>query len=540
MAIKYGAAANDPSKFIGALTALAGDETRAKQALALAEQLTPELKEFDPYVAAMKYFTGMTAAASQPGATVFGSAAQAFASPVAYLQEVNDFNDKIKASTPKTAVTLAQALKPPAGKVTYRPATEEELKKYGATSGQIGSDGKFYDLSKTGSDKVTYRVATDDELKKYGATAGQIGSDGKFYDLSKTSSDKVTYRVATEDELKKYGATAGQIGSDGKFYDLSKTGSDKVTYRIATDDELKKYGSVAGQMGSDGKFYPITQPAKPVDKVTYRIATKEELEQYGSVSGQMGSDGKFYPIKTPTGMSIEADGKGGFIFTQGDVQGQKSGRVDKGYIQTTLKDGTTEQRVVPGSLAFTEVETKRANFAEDIDKANFLLNNVEKIIGRPKGANQTAILPNPNLEDILGPVQGRIPGFLNSEKQDLLVKVQFLSSNAFMQAFESLKGGGQITEREGDAAKAALARIQRTQSVPAFIEGLNEFADIIRRARSKATNLSNSLPKNAGAIVGGADIILDFETMSPSELKLIDVDSLTTDQRKALAKRLGI
>ena len=94
--------------------------------------------------------------------------------------------------------------------------------------------------------------------------------------------------------------------------------------------------------------------------------------------------------------------------------------------------------------------------------------------------------------------------------------------------------------REGDAAKAALARIQRTQSVPAFIEGLNEFADIIRRARSKATNLSNSLPKNAGAIVGGADIILDFETMSPSELKLIDVDSLTTDQRKALAKRLGI
>lgn len=155
MAIKYGAAGNDPSKFIGALTALAGDETRAKQALALAEQLTPELKEFDPYVAAMKYFTGMTAAASQPGATVFGSAAQAFASPVAYLEEVNEFNDKIKASTPKTAVTLAQALKPPAGKVTYRPASAKELEDYGATAGQMGSDGRFYDLSKTDSNKVT-------------------------------------------------------------------------------------------------------------------------------------------------------------------------------------------------------------------------------------------------------------------------------------------------------------------------------------------------------------------------------------------------
>jgi len=150
MAVKvFGAAGSDTDKFKGALTALAGDEARAQQALDLADALSPKLQEFDPYLAAMKYFTGMTAAASQPGATVFGSAAQAFASPVAYLQEVNDFNRKIETSKPQTAVSIAQALKPPAGKVTYRLASEEELKKYGATSGQMGSDGKFYDLSKT-------------------------------------------------------------------------------------------------------------------------------------------------------------------------------------------------------------------------------------------------------------------------------------------------------------------------------------------------------------------------------------------------------
>jgi len=45
---------------------------------------------------------------------------------------------------------LAPSLKPKpvAGKTTYRPATAEELKRYGATAGQMGSDGKFYDLSK--------------------------------------------------------------------------------------------------------------------------------------------------------------------------------------------------------------------------------------------------------------------------------------------------------------------------------------------------------------------------------------------------------
>jgi len=156
MAVKvFGAAGSDTDKFKGALTALAGDEARAQQAIDLADALSPKLQEFDPYIAAMKYFTGMTAAASQPGATVFGSAAQAFASPVAYLQEVNDFNRKIETSKPQTAVSIAQALKPPAGKVTYRLATAKELEEYGATAGQMGSDGKFYDLSKTSSTSIT-------------------------------------------------------------------------------------------------------------------------------------------------------------------------------------------------------------------------------------------------------------------------------------------------------------------------------------------------------------------------------------------------
>jgi len=155
MAVTFGSANSNPALFTGpalsALETLAGGKDQAQQALALTAALTPKLQEFDPYIAAMKYFTGMTAAASKPGATVFGSAAQAFASPVAYLQEVNQFNDKIAASAPQTAITLAGALKPDktSAKTSYRPATEKELKKYGATVGQVDSNGRFYDLSKT-------------------------------------------------------------------------------------------------------------------------------------------------------------------------------------------------------------------------------------------------------------------------------------------------------------------------------------------------------------------------------------------------------
>jgi hypothetical protein len=54
-------------------------------------------------------------------------------------------------------------LKPPktTGKVTYRPATAAELTQYGATAGQMSSDGKFYDLSKTTGTGSTTTVSVD-------------------------------------------------------------------------------------------------------------------------------------------------------------------------------------------------------------------------------------------------------------------------------------------------------------------------------------------------------------------------------------------
>ena len=150
------------------------------------------------------------------------------------------------------------------------------------------------------------------------------------------------------------------------------------------------------------------------------------------------------------------------------------------------------------------------------------------------------MLPNPNLDSILGSIQGNIPKFLNQDKQDLLVKIDFLKSNAFMEAFASLKGGGQITEKEGDAATAALAMLQRTQSPEEFTKGLTEFANIIRRGREKAKRLSSSLPQIAGTISGGEDVILNFEEMSNAQLRLIDVKSLTPKQRLDLAKKLEL
>ena len=126
----FGASNSDTSLFTGgalsALETIAGGKNQAQQAMELTRALTPQRQEFDPALAAMKYFVGMTKAASQKGATLLGSAAQAVVEPAAYLEQINDYNRKLTASQGQTAVTLAGALKPAksaAGGFTNKPYT---------------------------------------------------------------------------------------------------------------------------------------------------------------------------------------------------------------------------------------------------------------------------------------------------------------------------------------------------------------------------------------------------------------------------------
>jgi hypothetical protein len=65
-----------------------------------------------------------------------------------------------------------------------------------------------------------------------------------------------------------------------------------------------------------------------------------------------------------------------------------------------------------------------------------------------------------------------------------------ITGRQFMEAFQQLKGGGQITEKEGQKATVALARMQYAQSEKAYKEAAAELKGILsmglERARKKA------------------------------------------------------
>jgi len=163
---------------LDALNTIAGGASQGQQAMELARALSPKPQEFDLATAALKYFTGLTREASKPGATLFGAAATATADPAEYLMDVKDYNRKLEASLPQTAIKLASSLKPPKG--TTGGLTNKPYKLQKDIKG-IGVKGDIVTLTNAGAADI---IKVDPAaLLEY--TAPKSGSTGfKAYGVS--------------------------------------------------------------------------------------------------------------------------------------------------------------------------------------------------------------------------------------------------------------------------------------------------------------------------------------------------------------------
>lgn len=92
----------------------------------------------------------------------------------------------------------------------------------------------------------------------------------------------------------------------------------------------------------------------------------------------------------------------------------------------------------------------------------------------------------------------KIPG---TDAYDFDVRLNQLKGKQFLAAFETLKGGGQITEVEGKKATEAIARMDAASTEKEFTNAAREFQDIIKqgvdRAKAKAggTSATPAAPK---------------------------------------------
>lgn len=202
-------------------------------------------------------------------------------------------------------------------------------------------------------------------------------------------------------------------------------------------------------------------PAAP----EWRNATPEEAKAHGAVAGQINTKtGKFDAQNPPSGMKIESDGKGGFTMVQG--AGVTSGS-EAGGMQPSSPEA--------------------------------MLATIDGILADPALEYSTGVMSP--LQMVPGTPQKRFQGRANQ-----------LNGQAFLQAFQSLKGGGQITEIEGAKATQAIGRLDTAQSPEDYRSALTGLKQILTDAQTRPIGWAYNQPNptlkqgntpETGAIEGG-------------------------------------
>jgi hypothetical protein len=91
---------------------------------------------------------------------------------------------------------------------------------------------------------------------------------------------------------------------------------------------------------------------------------------------------------------------------------------------------------------------------------------------------------DPYLPSMLGPMDSRLPN-LTQDAGRVQGKLDQLQGGAFLQARQMLKGGGAITDYEGQKAEAAYARLNQAQSPEDFKAALDEFNMYVQQGLAK-------------------------------------------------------
>lgn len=129
--------------------------------------------------------------------------------------------------------------------------------------------------------------------------------------------------------------------------------------------------------------------------------------------------------------------------------------------------------------AKTTAEAQR-NLPKVIQQSEMMLDTINKLESHPG---------LPTMLGLSGTIDPRnyIPG---TEVQGARALADQIQGQTFLQAYQALKGGGQITQIEGNKGEAAIARLSRAQNERDYRAALNDLRDVInsglQRARSQA------------------------------------------------------
>jgi hypothetical protein len=96
------------------------------------------------------------------------------------------------------------------------------------------------------------------------------------------------------------------------------------------------------------------------------------------------------------------------------------------------------------------------------------------------------LIANPGLDEVVGVTDQFRPSWtMSGSGRDALARYKQLQGRSFLEAYSILRGGGQITEVEGNKAQDAMVRMDRAQDENTFKTALKDFRDAVEEGTRK-------------------------------------------------------
>lgn len=274
-------------------------------------------------------------------------------------------------------------------------------------------------------------------------------------------------KLQAEAEKGNAGAKRAKEAFDAFAKDLDPQAAGNLFQWAVKRDEIDDDGSNAMDVYSRGVLELGLKPKAGADsQETYGLSPIWGTNEAGEdVLLQSSNRGGVKQVPLPKGVTpkrgqtsrVDLGTEWGVL----DVNGNLIGRIHK-----DLKGAAAETAIgqSQGELA--------AAAPGAIVKADQMMGSIDRVLNDP----------NFNISTGAMAVLSFIPG---TPMFDFTQKVKQLQGQAFLQAFESLKGGGQITQIEGEKAAEAIARLNTAQSPKAFREALDEMRGVLQAAKAR-------------------------------------------------------
>lgn len=134
------------------------------------------------------------------------------------------------------------------------------------------------------------------------------------------------------------------------------------------------------------------------------------------------------------------------------------------------------------------VGSAQVNLPKVQDSAAFMLDYIDALVGNP----EKGMKPHPGFTSAVGstwtPGARFVPG---SDTRSFIDRLEQIQGGSFLEAFQMLKGGGQITEIEGKKATQAINRMSVSSSEKEFLAAAEDLRRIIKTGVERARKMAS-------------------------------------------------